>query len=730
MEIMKKRISMVLAVIFIAISMFPIMSIVKAVCEVSMTVKLGTQTMTQNSTYNVEGGERINVTANSQAGIAFIGYFFRENGVDTQIVDQNTDSIQIIVPTGAPGTTKSLFIEAVAKNDDGTINDVTKTGWIRYYLKYAAEDQYEWDLKVSTDGKTLANNSKTNVEVGDSISISATPADKVKTLYYSWDEDGETFEVSTASKTISVPNFSEGSTHRLYVIARFENGLMQDWERYDFVIGDNVVADKKLTVSTSSRTLSVNSTTGVDVGDKLYIKGTPEDEVVKLYYSWDDEEEYEVSAATKTITVPDDYEDGDEATLYVIARYTDGLMNDWQKYYFEIGEEDEEDDDDDLIIEPWMRENSDLSELAVSLRNASETNKANKNMYELDEEVIYYVDYKNGGDDITSTVTLVLNLPLAFDIVDSDGGSVSTTKKTITWTFDGLEEDEEGTKEVTLKYTSLGKSSLTYKVVNPIADIKKGSKLVDSSAVINLIFRETGEELDDTHFPFMYGDKDKPTFRPDDTITRAEAALVLTRIFGISTSYASSTYSNSYSDLNQTYPEARNAIVAATAYGLLNGYPDGTFRPNDTMTRACFMAVIARRIEIEKDDDDVRGFEIKDEDTSIKVYKDSTRQYMVNGDVVGQHWALNEVTLLARLNMTAVTKSNTNLRLDDGISRAEVAQFINFYLLRAPAKSKYSTRIQFTDVYSSHPLYADIIEATQGSHTYSLTSDGRETLED
>ena len=42
-------------------------------------------------------------------------------------------------------------------------------------------------------------------------------------------------------------------------------------------------------------------------------------------------------------------------------------------------------------------------------------------------------------------------------------------------------------------------------------------------------------EVEDEHEPYMYGDKDTKNFRPDDTIKRGEGALVLTRIFGIST---------------------------------------------------------------------------------------------------------------------------------------------------------------------------------------------------
>ena len=48
--------------------------------------------------------------------------------------------------------------------------------------------------------------------------------------------------------------------------------------------------------------------------------------------------------------------------------------------------------------------------------------------------------------------------------------------------------------------------------------------------------------------------------------------------------------------------------------------------------------------------------------------------------------------------MTSVSKSNKDLRLNDQITRAEVAQLVNFYSFRAPAKLSASTRTNFTDV--------------------------------
>ena len=384
--------------------------------------------------------------------------------------------------------------------------------------------------------------------------------------------------------------------------------------------------------------------------------------------------------------------------------------------------EDPTDNEGDLIIEPWMKENDKLNCLAVSLRSEPyEEDRANKNIYALDEKVIYYVDYKNGAKTTNKKVTLQLTLPLSFSVVDSDGATVSRTKKTFTWTFNGMEEDEAGTKVVVIKYTSLGKSSITYKTITPKATISLASTEKDVSAVLNLVVKDFNTEVEDEHEPYMYGDKDTKNFRPDDTIKRGEGALVLTRIFGISTKYDNNTYA--FPDLNQTYLEARKAVMAATAYGIIEGYPDGTYRPNKPMTRGEFMTILARQIEEKYGE----GFEVKDEDELIKVYKDKNRLYYISeAEYYNAHWSVSYATLLARLNMTPLTEKSTNLRVDDPITRAEVAQLVNFYLLRAPAEVTSSTKTQFPDVSKRHELFADIVEATRKAHNYSITEDGTE----
>ena len=79
------------------------------------------------------------------------------------------------------------------------------------------------------------------------------------------------------------------------------------------------------------------------------------------------------------------------------------------------------------------------------------------------------------------------------------------------------------------------------------------------------------------------------TFRPNANITRAEFATLLSRFTEAKTASAAS-----FTDTASHW--ARNAIETASANGWVTGYPDGTFRPNNSITRAEAMTMINRML--------------------------------------------------------------------------------------------------------------------------------------
>lgn len=70
-------------------------------------------------------------------------------------------------------------------------------------------------------------------------------------------------------------------------------------------------------------------------------------------------------------------------------------------------------------------------------------------------------------------------------------------------------------------------------------------------------------------------------YNPDDDITREDAALIIFRCLGIG---ASGTVSFIDSDSFSSY--SKDAVATLASLGILNGYEDGTFKPNGEITRA------------------------------------------------------------------------------------------------------------------------------------------------
>jgi hypothetical protein len=71
------------------------------------------------------------------------------------------------------------------------------------------------------------------------------------------------------------------------------------------------------------------------------------------------------------------------------------------------------------------------------------------------------------------------------------------------------------------------------------------------------------------------------TFKPDNTLTRAEAAIVIVKALGLEHSVGAQT--SNYTDM-AGYGWAEGYIAFATNLGILSGYGDGTFKPGNTVS--------------------------------------------------------------------------------------------------------------------------------------------------
>ncbi|MCF6410093.1 N-acetylmuramoyl-L-alanine amidase [Pseudalkalibacillus salsuginis] len=81
------------------------------------------------------------------------------------------------------------------------------------------------------------------------------------------------------------------------------------------------------------------------------------------------------------------------------------------------------------------------------------------------------------------------------------------------------------------------------------------------------------------------------TYRPDATMSRVEMAYLLSQVFGFNT------YDKYYySDVNP-FTKSYHPINKITAHGISEGYPDNTFKPTKDMNRTEFAIFVARSLE-------------------------------------------------------------------------------------------------------------------------------------
>jgi hypothetical protein len=83
-------------------------------------------------------------------------------------------------------------------------------------------------------------------------------------------------------------------------------------------------------------------------------------------------------------------------------------------------------------------------------------------------------------------------------------------------------------------------------------------------------------------------------FSPEKAVSRAEFATMLTRALGVV--QEDSSQQSEFKDVNAENMY-RKAITAASTSGLVKGYADGTFRPNDTINREEMTAMAVRALE-------------------------------------------------------------------------------------------------------------------------------------
>ena len=197
------------------------------------------------------------------------------------------------------------------------------------------------------------------------------------------------------------------------------------------------------------------------------------------------------------------------------------------------------------------------------------------------------------------------------------------------------------------------------------------------------------------HYAYIVGYEDG-TVRPENNITRAEVATIFFRLLTDESRDEFWSQTNPYSDVSAD-DWYNNAVSTLTNAGILDGYEDGTFRPNGNITRAEFATITSRFFEATYDGEDLFP------------------------DIDG-HWAKDYINESANAGIVNGYEDGT-FRPQKLITRAEAMTMVNRTIDRHPdAEHLLDDMIVWPDNLETAWYYEQVQEATN-SHTYTMHTD-------
>ena len=197
------------------------------------------------------------------------------------------------------------------------------------------------------------------------------------------------------------------------------------------------------------------------------------------------------------------------------------------------------------------------------------------------------------------------------------------------------------------------------------------------------------------HYAYIVGYEDG-SVQPEGDITRAEVATIFFRLLTEESRNEYWSQTNPYSDVSAD-DWFNNAVSTLTNAGVLDGYEDGTFKPNGNITRAEFATITARFFEATYDGENLFP------------------------DIEG-HWAQDYINEAANAGIVNGYEDGT-FRPQQYITRAEAVTMVNRTIERHPdADHLLDDMITWPDNPETAWYYEQIQEATN-SHEYTMNTD-------
>ena len=314
--------------------------------------------------------------------------------------------------------------------------------------------------------------------------------------------------------------------------------------------------------------------------------------------------------------------------------------------------------------------------------------------------------YTGGSWDTTPNTTTLLNsnVTYTYSFTRSGGGEYNPKDATLRFNSRGGTEFDDIVRNDPFKYNPYNKipSRPGYRFTGWYDSSRLDNRYDEDEEIsvpmgITTVFAGWEETSvpsmlnGDDHYAYIQGYSDG-TVRPNANITRAQVATIFFRLLDEDVRDDNLTTYNTFPDVDEDY-WANTAISTMASLGVINGRNSGLFDPDAYITRAEFAAICARF-----DDSGVDG---------ITTFTDT----------VG-HWAEDEISRAAALGWIQGYSDGT-FRPNQYITRAQAVTMINRVLCRLPEDTDdlLSGMNTWTDCHEDDWFYLAIQEATN-SHDF------------
>lgn len=511
------------------------------------------------------------------------------------------------------------YVVTVTDEDDEAITDATVKAGDDLDLTCANLGSGQYGCSVSTS------------DTDGNLEISATEYETLETTFATIRNSNDDAQVT---ETFELEHDEECSSG---------DGCGNDDNEVDFDVEDiEVESDGDLTFTVENEG-DLDTDDDEDVWIYVYIEGDREwDES----YSQSSDDNFLDAGEDSTINLGDedlleDYDDGDEVEIEVCVDATDTVDesdedNNCMERTFTIGDDDDDDDIDLEIEDLYIDDDGDLK---FTVTNSGDDDVASgEYVYisvEVDGDQKWSKGIKQGNDD---DEFLDAGDSTTFDIGDTyveDEDEDTDVEVCVDYTENIDEDDEDNNCEK-----------------EDIEELEEGPDENDCSTFIDIDDHWGQDYICNLYERGTVEGRSTRLFEPDEDVSRAEFLKMVMLDAGLDPYATSNVYYDDVSSRDWYY----SYVTYATTRGYVEGYEDGTFRPNDDISRGEAVVILMRVADEESWD-----------------FDESDIDYW---DVYRSDWFAYAVVLCDEFNIVE-GYGDGSFRPFEDLSRAEAAKIID-----------------------------------------------------